>query len=105
MLCQETGAEHEVLLYHKKVCWLSRGQVLKRLFELRKEVSTFLKYKNLEYLNRFDNEQFLLGLAYLADIFSYLNEINLSIQGFGVTVMEALKKLKVFTTSYLCGKD
>ena len=29
-LCKEMGAQHEVLLYHTKICWLSRGQVLKR---------------------------------------------------------------------------
>ena len=56
-LCQETGAEHEVLLYHTEVRWLSRGQVLKHLFELRKEVSAFLKNKNLKYSNWFDNEK------------------------------------------------
>ena len=95
-LCQEMGAEHEVLLYHTEVRWLSRGQVLKRLFELRNEVSAFLKNKNLKYSNWFDNEEFFLGLAYLVDIFSHLNEMNLSIQGFGVTVMEASKKIKGF---------
>ena len=52
------GEEHEVLLYHTEVRWLSRGQVLKRLFELRKEVSAFLKNKNLKYSNWFDNEEF-----------------------------------------------
>ena len=95
-LCQEMGAEHEVLLYHTEVCWLSRRRVLKRLFELRKEVSAFLKNKNLKYSNRFDNKEFFLGLAYLVDIFSHSNEINLSIQGFDVTVMEASKKIKGF---------
>ena len=40
-LCQEMGGQHEVLLYHTQVHWLSRGQVLKRLTELRKEVSFF----------------------------------------------------------------
>ena len=44
----------------------------------------------------FNNEKFLFGLAYLADIFSYLNEINFFIQGFAVTIMEALKKIKSF---------
>jgi hypothetical protein len=37
------GAEYEGLLYHTEVRWLSRGQVLKRLFELRAEVSLFWK--------------------------------------------------------------
>ena len=95
-LCQEMGAEHEVLLYHTEIRWLSRGQVLKRLFELQKEVSAFLKNKNLKYSNWFDNEKFFLDLVYLVDIFSHLNEINLSIQGFGVTAMEASKKIKGF---------
>lgn len=39
--CQEMGAEYEVLLYHTEVRWLSRGQIMKRLVELRAEVSLF----------------------------------------------------------------
>ncbi|KAL4104806.1 hypothetical protein QTP88_020082 [Uroleucon formosanum] len=42
VLCQEMGSEHEFLLYYTEVRWLSRGQVMKRLYELREEISYFL---------------------------------------------------------------
>jgi hypothetical protein len=40
-VCQEMGAEYEGLLYCTDVRWLSRGHHLKRLTELRAEVSLF----------------------------------------------------------------
>jgi len=44
------GAQHEVLLHHTEVRWLWKGQILKRLMELRKEVS-FFKGKTKSYLS------------------------------------------------------
>jgi hypothetical protein len=47
----------------------------------------------LEHVERND---FIHGLAYLTDIFNHMNEINLSIQGPEVTIMEASEKLQAF---------
>ncbi|KAF2343334.1 protein of unknown function DUF4371 [Trinorchestia longiramus] len=42
-LCKEMGSEFEVLLYHSNIRWLSRGQVLNRVFAVRVELALFLQ--------------------------------------------------------------
>lgn len=41
-MCKEMGTEHEHLLLHCKVRWLSRRNVLRRLIEMKEEVLMFL---------------------------------------------------------------
>jgi hypothetical protein len=43
VLCEEMGSEHTALLFHTEARWLSQGNVLNRIFELRNEVFMFLR--------------------------------------------------------------
>ena len=45
-LCADYNAQHEHLIFYSSVRWLSRGSMLKRVYELRLELSDFLQEKN-----------------------------------------------------------
>ncbi len=67
LICQELGAEHEQLLFHTEVRWLSRGRVLHRLYELRSEVMTFLVNVKSDLARYLDDPLWLAQLSYLVD--------------------------------------
>uniref|UniRef100_A0A3P9LKJ5 DUF4371 domain-containing protein n=1 Tax=Oryzias latipes TaxID=8090 RepID=A0A3P9LKJ5_ORYLA len=92
-VCEEMGSEDTKLLFHTEVCWLSRGKVLTRLFELRDEVMLFLHHSD-ELYDRMHDFQWLAKLAYLADIFSTLNTLNVALQGKTVTIFNVQDKIK-----------
>lgn len=51
------------------------------LFELRHDLQQFFEDNPFNLASSLHEEDFLKRLAYLADIFSALNELNLSLQG------------------------
>jgi len=69
---------------------------MKRLYELRKEISYFLIERQSSLFKHFDNIEFNHGLAYLSDIFSHLNEVNTLIQGREVSIMNAAETISSF---------
>ena len=93
VLAKEMGAKHMGLLLYTKVRWLSRGSCLHRLYELRNEVEAFLQESESTVHVQFHSEEFMMMLAYLADVFGHFNEANLSLQGREVTVSDVKDKL------------
>ena len=77
VFCDLMGSEHTVLLYHTDVRWLSRGLVLSRVFELCGEIETFLRERKSPLSKHFDDNKFIGALAYLTDISSSLNQLNM----------------------------
>uniref|UniRef100_A0A3B4U0T5 HAT C-terminal dimerisation domain-containing protein n=1 Tax=Seriola dumerili TaxID=41447 RepID=A0A3B4U0T5_SERDU len=95
-LCEDIDADHVQLLYHSEVRWLSRGLVLKCLFELKNEVFTFLTEKKSPFAHYYADTKFTAKLAYLCDIFSLLNQLNISLQGRNSNIFFVADKVQAF---------
>ncbi|XP_004372019.1 zinc finger MYM-type protein 6 [Trichechus manatus latirostris] len=96
ILCEEMGCEHVNLPVHAEVRWISRGRILTRLFELRREIEMFLTQKHSDLAKCFRDEEWVAKLAYLSDIFSLINELNSSLQGTMTTLFSLYNKIDTF---------
>lgn len=86
VLCQELNSDQETLLFHTEVRWLSKGNMLARLFNLKSEVEIFLMSSSEELYKKFTDDKFIFYLAYLSDFFETINLLNLKLQGQKSTV-------------------
>ncbi|XP_029633763.1 zinc finger BED domain-containing protein 5-like [Octopus sinensis] len=82
LLCKDMESEHDAMLFHTNIQWLSKGNMLGWLYELQEEIAIFLDFQQKTDLHdKFQSEGFQLSLAYLVDIFKVLNALNLKLQG------------------------
>uniref|UniRef100_A0A2P2ICW4 Zinc finger protein n=1 Tax=Hirondellea gigas TaxID=1518452 RepID=A0A2P2ICW4_9CRUS len=87
-ICQDMDTDQTALLFNTRVRWLSKGNVLSRVFELRESIELFLDTENkVDLLSAFNKEGLEVSLAYLADIFEALHELNKKMQEQGSNVI------------------
>ncbi|CAB4023565.1 SCAN domain-containing 3-like [Paramuricea clavata] len=95
--CRGMDADHINLLYYTEVRWLSCGNMMQRVYELRTEIRDFLQgQKKDDWANLLNDKEWLAKLSYLSDIFERLNTLNRSLQGKGSNIMEFHDKLEGF---------
>ncbi len=81
-LCRDMDSEHVALTFYSKGRWLSEGNVVNRVFELRGELKLFLEMQGKDnLLSHFNMVLWEPCLAYFADIFEQLNRLNLRLKG------------------------
>ena len=50
VLCDKMGAEHNRLLFHSNIYWLSQGKLVEKVASLRNEINIFLKEQTHEFV-------------------------------------------------------
>ena len=94
------SAEHYDLLLHNDVRWLSKGNALRKVCELREETVSFLRNskqkKAATFLFQMLDDGFVANMSFLSDIFHHLNALNLGLQGKDKTVVDLVEKLTAF---------
>jgi hypothetical protein len=97
--CKDMNSDHEALLFYTAVRWLSKGNVVERVFELKDELKSFLEMqRKQEFLINFNDEAWIQRVAYLSDIFGQLNKLNLKLQGQDMHIIHFRDNLQTFVS-------
>jgi hypothetical protein len=93
----EMNAESTQLLLHTEIRWLSKCKYLKRVYYLHEELAVFFTEKGkMEFKDVFSQEKKLNQIAYLADMFGLLNQLNISVQRHNLSIRDLCDIIKSF---------
>ena len=93
-LCIENDEDFQCLFLHTEVRLLSKGNSLKRFYTLFNSVLDFFQESNPELYDKLKSSK--IDIAYLTEMFSQFNEVNLQLQGDETSVIKAKSALSAF---------
>ena len=93
-LCIENDEDFQCLLLHTEVRWLSKGNSLKRFYTLFNSVLDVFQESNPELYDQLISSK--TDIAYLTEMFSKFNEVNLQLQGDETSLIKAKSALSAF---------
>ncbi|KAK7134480.1 hypothetical protein R3I93_017791 [Phoxinus phoxinus] len=95
----ETDADHQDLLYHSNVRWLSLGKACQRVWELKGEISSFLELMGkTDDFPELGDTDWLCDFAFAVDILAHMNVLNEKLQGKDQFVHDMHTNVKAFKT-------
>ncbi|XP_023102144.1 general transcription factor II-I repeat domain-containing protein 2B isoform X2 [Felis catus] len=94
-LLYELESQYGSLLYYTEIKWLSRGLVLKRFFESLEEIDHFMSSRG-KPLPQLSSQDWIRDLAFLVDMTTHLNTLNMSLQGHSQVVTQMYDLIRAF---------
>ncbi|XP_065664733.1 general transcription factor II-I repeat domain-containing protein 2-like [Hydra vulgaris] len=91
------------LPYYSKVRWLSQGLVLQKLLELRKQIKEF--FTSQKEICELSNPEFCRDAAFLCDLMTKHNMLNISLQGKTKSIYEMWQQNQAFKKKLVFLKD
>ncbi|XP_069033864.1 general transcription factor II-I repeat domain-containing protein 2B-like [Embiotoca jacksoni] len=96
---EETDSDHQDLLHHSNVRWLSLGKVRQRVLELKQEIISFMELlQKADDVPELSDTDCLCDLSFVEDVLTHMNELNVKLQGKDQFVHEMYTNVRTFKT-------
>lgn len=94
-LFNELDAQYGRLFCSMELKWVSRGMVLRQFFDLLEEIDFFIASKG-ESVPQLTSKDWIKDLAFLVDIMTYLNMLDISLQRHSQVVTQMYDSVRSF---------